>query len=71
MKEGDILARKIRLACTILMVLYTCSRLPFPLLVIPLCGLTIVHASKELEEIRNESKGKKRNKKVKRTATKK
>lgn len=58
------MARKVRLVCLILLVLYICGRMPFPLLVIPLIGCTIVYICNEVEDIKHEKKGKKRNKKV-------
>lgn len=71
MKGVMQLARKVRLICVVLIVLYIVGRMPFPLLVIPLVGATIIHICNEMEEIRNE-KGKKRNKKVvKKSTTKK
>ena len=57
------LARKVRLICTILIVLYIVGRMPFPLLVIPLVGATVIHICNEVEEMKNEGKSKKRNKK--------
>ena len=54
------MAKKVRLVCTILLVLYVCARMPFPLLVIPLIGCLVVHVSKELEDMRNEKKNKKK-----------
>lgn len=59
------MGRKVRLVCMILLVLYICGRMPFPLLVIPLIGCTVVWATNEVKEIRNDGKKKrKRNKKV-------
>lgn len=58
------MARKVRLVCLILLVLYICGRMPFPLLVIPLVGATIIHIVNEVEDMKHEKKGKKRNKKV-------
>lgn len=58
------MARKVRLVCTILLVLYVIGRMPFPLLVIPLVGCTVIFVANELEDIKHEKKGKKRNKKV-------
>ena len=59
------MARKVRLVCIILLVLYVCSRIPTPLVVIPLIGCLVVHVSKELEEIKNDkAKNKNRRKKV-------
>ncbi len=54
------MARKVRLVCTILLVLYVCARMPFPLLVIPLVGCTVIHVANTLEEIKNEKKNKKK-----------
>lgn len=64
------MARKVRLVCLILLVLYVCGRFPFPLLVIPLVGCTIIHIANEVEEMKHEKKSKKRNKKVTKKSTK-
>lgn len=63
------MAKKVRLVCLILMVLYVCARIPTPLVVIPLIGCLVIHVSKEVEEMRNEKKNKKK-KVVKKKAAK-
>ena len=66
------MARKVKLVCLILMILYVIGRFPVPLLVIPLVGCTVVYVSNEIQEMKNEKQGKKRNKKVaKKSTTKK
>ena len=60
--------RTVKLVCLILVVLYLISRFPFPLLVIPLVGVMVVHVSNEIKEIRDEKQSKKK-KKVKKTST--
>ena len=63
------MAKKVRLVCLVLIVLYICGRMPFPLLVIPLVGCTIIHVCKEVEEMKNETKSKKKKKVVKKKPT--
>ena len=67
-----LLARKVKLVCLILMILYIIGRFPVPLLVIPLVGCTVVYVSNEIQEMKDEKQSKKRNKKVaKKSTTKK
>ena len=66
------MARKVKLVCLIFMILYVIGRFPVPFLVIPLVGCTVVYVSNEIQEMKNEKQGKKRNKKVaKKSTTKK
>ena len=44
------------------MVLYIIGRMPFPLLVIPLVGCTVMYVMNEIKEIRSETKSKKKKK---------
>ena len=71
MKGVMQLARKVRLICVVLIVLYIVGRMPFPLLVIPLVGATVIHICNEVEEIRNEKQGKKKKKVAKKSTMKK
>ena len=71
MKGVMQLARKVRLICVILIVLYIVGRMPFPLLVIPLVGATVIHICNEVEEIRNEKSNKRNKKKSIKKQTKK
>lgn len=66
-----LLARKVKLVCLILMILYVIGRFPVPLLVIPLVGCTVVYVSNEIQEMRNEKQGKKKKKVAKKSTTKK
>ena len=66
-----LLARKVKLVCLILMILYIIGRFPVPLLVIPLVGCTIVHVSNEIQEMKDEKQGKKKKKVAKKSTTKK
>lgn len=57
----------VRLICIDLVVLYLITRLPVPLLVIPVVGAMVVFNYNEVKEIKNANKSKnksKRNKKV-------
>lgn len=66
-----LLARKVKLVCLILMILYIIGRFPVPLLVIPLVGCTVVYVSNEIQEMKNEKQGKKKKKVAKKSTTKK
>lgn len=66
-----LLARKVKLVCLILMILYVIGRFPVPLLVIPLVGCTIVYVSNEIQEMKDEKQGKKKKKVAKKSTTKK
>lgn len=61
-------ARVIKLICLDLIILYLISRMPFPLLVIPMVGCMVIHNMNEIREMRNE-KQTNRKKKVKKKAT--
>ena len=65
-----LLARKVKLVCLILMILYIIGRFPVPLLVIPLVGCTVVYVSNEIQEMKDEKQSKKK-KKVAKKSTKK
>lgn len=57
----------VRLICIDLVVLYLITRLPVPLLVIPVVGAMVIFNYNEVKEIKNANKSKnksKRNKKV-------
>lgn len=59
-------ARKVQLICLVILVLYIVGRMPFPLLVIPLVGCTVIHVANEIGEMKNDkAKNKNRSKKVK------
>lgn len=57
-------SRIVRLVCLDLVILYLVTRLPLPLLVIPLIGCSVIYNMKEVQEIKNDktknTKGKKK-----------
>ena len=63
----------VRLICIDLIVLYLITRLPVPLLFIPVVGAMVIFNYNEVKEIKDENKTKKRNsrnKKVKKQTSK-
>lgn len=61
------MAKIVRLICIDLVVLYLITRLPVPLLVIPVVGAMVIFNYNEVKEIKDANKSKnksKRNKKV-------
>ena len=62
-------ARVIKLICLDLIILYLISRMPFPLLVIPMVGCVVIYNMNEIKGVKDEKQAN-RKKKVKKKATK-
>ena len=65
------MAKIVRMICIDLIVLYLITRLPIPLLAIPVVGAMVIFNYNEVKEIKNANKSKNKSKRHKKVTNKK